>query len=103
MADDTHRVGEAISWIGILQQVLVIATAYEMWDEIRQPRNRDGSENYTGRTHTQTVRFLLPSSGDLERCVARNECDGCGQRCRRFSHRCISPSGTSSALSAKTK
>ena len=57
MTDDAHRVGEAIRRIGIIQQLLVVvATAYEVRDEVRQPRNRDGSKNYTGRTHTQTVR-----------------------------------------------
>ena len=55
MADDAHRV-EAIRRIGILQQLVVVAAAYEMRDEIRQPRNRDGGEDHTGRPHTQTVR-----------------------------------------------
>jgi hypothetical protein len=102
MTNDAHRVREAISRIGFLQQ-FVVAPAYEMRDEIRKPRDCDGSENHTGGPHTQTVRGLPDSLGDLERCVARNECDACGQRWRRFSHRRISPSGTSSELSAKTR
>ena len=57
MTDDAHRVREAIRRIGLVQQLLVaVATTYEMRDEIRQPRDRDGSKNYAGRPHTQTVR-----------------------------------------------
>ena len=103
ITNDAHRVREAISGIGVFQQLIVVSPAYEMRDKIRKPCDCDGSENYASRTHTQTVRFRLHSSGDLERCVARNECDGCGQRCRRFSQRRISPSGTSSAFRAKTR
>ena len=58
---------------GLLQRVGV-ATAYKMRDKIRQPRNRNGSKNYAARSHTQTVRAQPGSPGDLERCVARNEC-----------------------------
>ena len=78
MTDDAHRVRETIRRIGIVQQLLdVVAPTYKVRDEIRQPRDRNGGKNYTGRTHTQTVRGEPRSSGDLERCVARNGCDGC--------------------------
>ena len=81
MTDDAHRVGEAIRRIGLLRQLLVaVATTYEVRDEIRQPRDRNGSKNYAGRPHTQTVRGEPRSPGDLERCVARNGCDGCAHR-----------------------
>ena len=83
ITDDAHRVREAIRRIGVVQQLLVdVATAYKMRDEIRQPRDRNGSKNYAGRSHTQTVRGEPRSSGDLERCVARNGCDGCCKRRR---------------------
>ena len=78
ITDDAHRVRETIRRIGIVEQLLdIIAPTDKVRDEIRQPCNRNGSKNYTGRTHTQTVRGEPRSSGDLERCVARNGCDGC--------------------------
>jgi hypothetical protein len=56
MPDDAHRVGEAIRRIGIIQLRSIVRTAYEMRDEISQPRNCDGSKDHTSRPHTQTVR-----------------------------------------------
>jgi hypothetical protein len=81
MADDAHRVGEATRWIGILQQLLVaVAPTDEVRDEVRKPRDGNGSKNYAGRSHTQTLRGEPRPSGDLERCVARNGCDECAHR-----------------------
>jgi len=117
MTDDAHRVREALRRIGLLEQLLVaVATAYKVRDEIGKPRDRNGSKNYAGRPHTQTVRAERRSSDDPQRCVARNGCDGCehwdgpylkmilfNHLRRRFSQRCRSPSGTSSAFRANTK
>jgi hypothetical protein len=81
--DDPHRVGEAIGRIRFIQLRALVTAAYEMRDEVRQPRDRDGSEDHTGRPHTQTVRVRLGTQGDLERCVARNGCDACGSWAQR--------------------
>src|SRR6476660_4459350 len=79
MPDDAHRVGEALRRIGVIKLSCVVRAAHEMRDEVSKPRNCDGSKDHTSRPHTQTVRRWPGRLSDLERCVARNACDGCCQ------------------------
>ncbi len=129
MPDDAHRVGEAIGGVGLVQHSSssrrrtkcgtryashAIAMAAKITPVVPTPR-RYGAEprsqvilsGVSQETDVTDVAQHLTGRSKVETNAASTRqnppADLGDQRWRRFSQRCIRPSGTSSAFSAKTR